>query len=201
MLKRFPFVTMALIAFLAFCFSLEIFDGNLLTSGIIISRYGISRSNVFGNQLYRLITASLFHMNAGHLLSNVIGLLFFLSIYEILLGKSRAILIILFSALGGALGSILINMVSGMVGSSTIVFGVFGGLGILLIKYGKGLGRYVIIGYIVWFVDFIILCFAGYLSLKVVDQGAHLGGFIFGMIGTILMTYKCSYAEIRTHTM
>ena len=185
MLKRFPFITITLIAILALCFNLEISDGTLLSSGTIISKYGISRSNVFGNQFYRLITANLFHMNAGHLLSNVIGLLFFLSIYEMLLGKSRAILIILFSALGGALGSILINMVFGMVGSSTIVFGVCGGLGVVLIKYGKGLGRYLVIGYIIWFVDFVILCFAGYLSLRVVDQGAHVGGFIFGMIGTI----------------
>ena len=200
MKHRFPVVTLVFIIILLFCFNLEIINGKILLPGTIISRFGITRSNAFSNQFYRLITANIFHMNVGHLLSNIIGLIFFLSIYEILLGKSRAILIIIISAFGGTLGSISINMVIGMVGASTIVFGVFGGLGVLLIKYENDLGRYKLIGYIVWSIDLIVICFSGYLSLKVVDQGAHAGGFIFGIIGTHFMTYKCSYSELRTHT-
>jgi rhomboid protease GluP len=145
----------------------------------------------------RLITANFFHLNAGHLLSNIFGLLFFSTLLEIMLGKPRVMMVILLSALGGTIGSLLFHMVDWMVGSSTILFGVFGGLGVLILNYRRELGRHFITASISWCVSLIPLTTLGYLSLEKVDQGAHIGGLIAGILSTSMIVYPYPTTELN----
>jgi rhomboid protease GluP len=191
-----PVVTLSMTTLLILCFVFQSEVGAKDGNALLASLFGISGSSVHSGHLPRLITANFFHVNRGHLVSNIIGLLFFSSFLEILLGRSRIILVILLSAIGGTIGSLLFHMVDWMVGSSTILFGVFGGLGVLTIKYRKQLNRLFITIVISWCIGLILMSTLGYLSLESVDQGAHVGGFLAGILSTLILVYPHSIKEI-----
>ena len=88
-------------------------------------------------------------------------------------------------------------MVDWMVGSSTILFGVFGRLGVLIFKYKRELGRHFSTALISWCISLIPLAALGYLSMQGVDQGAHLGGFVAGILSTWMIVQPYSFAELN----
>ena len=189
-----PVVTLSLIFLIILCFcfqsKVEATDSNFAA---LASLFSVSRESVQNGHLGRLITANFFHLNLGHLLSNISGLLFFSSLLEILLGKPRVTIIILLCALGGTIGSLSFHMVNWMVGSSTILFGVFGGLGVLILKCRGALHRHFITALITWCIFLIPLTTLGYLSMEKVDQGAHAGGLIAGILSTWMIVYRYPY--------
>ena len=193
-----PVVTLSMISLIILCFffqsKLTATDNNF---GALASFFSISRDSAQNGHLARLITANFFHLNLGHLLSNIFGLLFFSSLLEILLGKPRVTIVILLSALGGTIGSLFFHMVDWMVGSSTILFGVFGGLGVLILKYRRELHHYFITALISWCISLIPLTTLGYLSMEKVDQGAHVGGLVAGILSTLIIVYPYSISELN----
>ncbi len=194
--KFIPVVTLSLIALIILCFFFQSKVGATDKNfAALASFFSISRESAHDGHLARIITANFFHLNLGHFLSNIFGLLFFSGLLEILLGKPRVTIVILLSAVGGTIGSLLIQMVDWMVGSSTILFGVFGGLGVLIHKYRRELHRYFIIALISWCISLIPLTTLGYLSMEKVDQGAHVGGFVVGILSTLTVVYKYSPTE------
>ena len=196
--RAIPFVTLTLIALLLLCFRLQSRLAGAHGLSTVSALFSISREATSGGHLLRLITANLFHVNTGHLQSNLIGLLVFASIFEIALGKTRTVIVILLSAIGGTLGSLLFHIVDWMVGASTILFGVFGGLGVVLIHCRKQLGRQFLPLLIAWGITLIPMTTLGYLSLTVVDQGAHAGGFIAGILSTWLLLPPDPAATMQT---
>lgn len=198
LIKYIPVVTLSMISLIILCFifqsKLEATDSNFAA---LASFFSVSRESVQNGDLARLFTANFIHLNLGHLLSNIFGLLFFSSLLEILLGKHRVTIVILLSALGGTIGSLLFHMVDWMVGSSTILFGVFGGLGVLILKYRKELHQHFITALISWCVSIIPLTTLGYLSMEIVDQGAHVGGFVAGILTTLIIVYPYSIMELN----
>lgn len=196
--KYIPVVTLSMISLIMLCYFFQSKVGATGNQFVkLASLFSVSRESVQNGHLARLFTANFFHLNTGHLLSNIFGLLFFSSILEILLGKPRVSIVILLSALGGTMGSLLFHMVDWMVGSSTILFGVFGGLGVLILKYRRELHRYFIPAMISWCVSIIPLTTLGYLSMEIVDQGAHIGGFVAGILTTWIIVYPYSITELN----
>ena len=193
-----PVVTLALISLIILGF---VFQTKVKATdphfAALASLFSTSRESARNGHLTRLITASFFHLNLGHLISNIFGLLFFSSLLEIILGKPRVTIVILLSAIGGAIGSLTFHMVDWMVGSSTILFGVFGGLGVLILKYRRELHQHFSTALISWCICLIPLTTLGYLSLEKVDQGAHVGGFVAGMLSTLILVIPYSYAELK----
>ncbi len=193
-----PVVTLSMICLIISSFFLQsklgATDKNFAA---LASFFSISRGSAQNGHLARLITANLFHLNLGHLFSNIWGLLLFSSLLEILLGKPRVMIVILLSALGGTIGSLLVHMVDWMVGSSTILFGVFGGLGVLILKYRGELHRYFVTVLISWCISLVPLFTLGYLSMEKVDQGAHLGGLVAGILSTLIIVYPYSITELN----
>lgn len=192
-----PMVTLAVIFLLILGFLIQTEVGAVDHATVLKLRFSINSEIARNGHLLRLFTANFFHVNSGHLLTNIVGLLFFSSFLEIFLGKTRITIIILLSALGGTVGSLLFHMVDWMVGASTIVFGVFGGLGVLLLRYRKEFHRYFATAAISWCVSLIPMVALGYLSLERVDQGAHLGGFLVGALSTWVMVKGYPLAEIN----
>ena len=84
-----------------------------------------------------------------------------------------------------------------MVGASTIVFGVFGGLGVLILKYRRELHQHFITALISWCVCLVPLTTLGYLSMEKVDQGAHAGGFIAGILSTLIIVSPYAVPELN----
>lgn len=192
-----PIVNLSLISLLILCFLLEIRVGAADNFDKLPSLFGISYKTILDGHILRLFTANLFHVNLGHLISNLAGLIFFASILEIIIGRSRFVIVVLLSALGGTIGSMMFNLVEWMVGASTILFGTFGGLGALLLKYRKEMNRFYIPTLIGWCVCLLLLTTLGYLSLDVVDQGAHIGGIAAGIITTWIIVKSDSIKEIK----
>lgn len=197
-LLRIPFLTVGLTVWLAVCFWFEWAIMALPNQARMLAFFGISKSTFFRGHFLRLATAGFFHMNIGHLVSNVIGLLFFLAVLECAVGSNRALVIVLVGELGGTLFSLLIGWVSSMVGSSTILFGVYGALGALVLKYRKPLGRYFALAAIIWTINLIVIIAGGYISLGTVDQGAHIGGFVAGVISALCIAHGRSLDELRS---
>lgn len=197
---RFPAVTLLMIVLLVLGFFLQIRVGATAshTFGFdrLSSLFAISDRAIQTGHIARLITASLFHVNVGHLLSNAAGLLVFAGILEMLLGRSRVAIVIILSAAGGAAGSWLFHMVDWMVGSSTILFGVYGGLGVVILTYRRELGRRLVPAAIGWCVTVVLSSTLGYVSLEHVDHGAHIGGFAAGALATFWMVRGRSPAEL-----
>ena len=198
--RHFPAVTLSMVVLLVLGFFLQTRVGATGSQPFGFDRlstlFAISDRAVLNGHYARLITANLFHVNAGHLLSNIAGLLVFSSILEMLLGRSRVAIVILVSAIGGAAGSLLFHMVDWMVGSSTILFGVYGGLGVLILTFRKELGRHLISAAIGWCITVGLSSTLGYISLEHVDQGAHIGGFAAGGLSTLWMVRGHSLAEL-----
>jgi rhomboid protease GluP len=196
-----PVITLAMTSLLIACFvfqaKLEATDSHTYGLAKLASLFSISNDTVRNGHLPRLITANLFHVNRGHLLSNLIGLLFFSSFLEIIVGKSRVTIVILLSALGGTIGSLLFHMVDWMVGSSTILFGVFGGLGVLILQHRRELRQFFTTAVISWCISFILMSTLGYISLTHVDQGAHVGGIVAGILSTWIIVYPYPLMEIN----
>jgi rhomboid protease GluP len=119
MIKRIPFLSIGLILCLAFCFCVEYLVGALTNSALLISSFSVSRSVVMNGHFMRLATACLFHVNTGHLISNVVGLIIFVSILELTAGRYRTLLVVLLSGIGGELGSIILQIVPWNVGASS----------------------------------------------------------------------------------
>lgn len=185
--RYFPVATLLMTLLLILCFVFQSWVGATDNIERLGSLFGVSSTSVQNGHIQRLITANFFHVNRGHLLSNLAGLLCFSSLLEIYLGRSRAAIVILLSAIGGTVGSLLFHVVDWMVGSSTILFGVFGGLGVLILKYRKELRQLFFTAGISWCITLVFMATLGYLSLEHVDQGAHVGGFIVGVLSTWLM--------------
>ena len=195
--KYIPIITLSMISLLLLCFYFQSKVGATDNLEKLGSLFSISWETVHNGHFPRLFTANLFHVNLGHLLSNLVGLLFFSSLLEIIVGKSRVTLIILLSALGGTIGSLLFHMVDWMVGASTILFGVYGGLGILILRYRRELQRYFITAVISWCIGLVLMATLGYMSLAQVDQGAHVGGIIAGILATWILVYPYSITEVN----
>jgi rhomboid protease GluP len=192
-----PIVTLSMISLLILCFILETKVGATNNFGKLSSLFSISNQTIQDGHILRLFTANLFHVNLGHLISNLAGLIFFSSLLEIIIGRSRFAIVVLLSSLGGTIGSLIFNIVEWMVGSSTILFGTFGGLGALLLKYRKEINRLFIPAFFIWCVCLILLSTLGYLSLDVVDQGAHIGGITAGTITTFILVELDSVKQIQ----
>jgi rhomboid protease GluP len=172
--------------FLGFCFYLEHLTGALADPARIGDLFAASRVALANGHVARLATASLFHMNGGHLISNLAGLICFLSILEIVAGRARAVIVVVVSGIGGELLSLILQIVPWTVGASSILFGVFGALGALLLLHRRNLhGWFWILGSL-WICDLAFLSVAGYVSLQTVDHGAHVGGLISGTIAAVL---------------
>lgn len=198
MIKRIPFLSIGLILCLAFCFYVEYLVGALTNSALLISSFSVSRSVVMNGHFMRLATACLFHVNTGHLISNVVGLIIFVSILEFTAGRYRTLLVVLLSGIGGELGSIILQIVPWNVGASSILFGVYGAIGVLLLFHRRGLKSIFWVLALLWIIYLAFMSVAGYISLKTVDHGAHVGGLLAGVLTAASIMHRDSGTGLRS---
>jgi len=135
-------------------------------------------------ELFRLVTGTLLHGNVGHLVINLFGLLMMGAFCERLVGRGRFLVVLLGSALGGALAS---SALSGhhAVGSSGALYGALACLAYLMTAY-----RDEVPGNLhppLWWCAFCVaLGIALGIGLEVslpvnIDHIAHAGGFVAGL--------------------
>ena len=140
-------------------------------------------------QPWRLITCAFLHGGLAHIAFNMYALKIIGSEVEYVYGKVKYIVIYLISALGGSIFSYLFNSDSISVGASGAIFGPLGAMIIFGIKHKNKVGKEYIINLLK---VLLINIFIG-VTLSNIDNGAHIGGLIFGGISALMLKDRKIY--------
>jgi membrane associated rhomboid family serine protease len=147
--------------------------------------YGV---NLFG-QWWRVFTAAFLHIGPLHLVMNMLALLVFGSELERHLGRLRFLALYLLSALGGAAAIQLFGDPRVPVaGASTAIYGLMGGIGVLLL-----VRRQEIRGLLTLLAINVFISFLPGVSLL-----GHLGGLVAGVAtaGILVLTRRRTRAQV-----
>lgn len=185
--KKYSF-TYSIIIINILIYLLEIyFSGNIFNIDIYTLVYMGAKYNVLidEGEIYRLITAGFLHGGIIHLFFNMAALKSIGKDIEITFGKVKYLIIYIFSLLGGSLASYIFSEKSVSVGASGAIFGLLGSTLVFAIKnknrinksYIRNIGEVILFNVIIG------------LSISNIDNYAHFGGLIFGMVISFVM-YK-----------
>lgn len=139
------------------------------------------------HQYYRIITSMFLHAGPDHIFNNTIVLLFIGSYVEQFAGKIKYLIIYFLSGIIAGCTSMIYNMLqynyTESIGASGAIFGIMGALlCILLIKHRQA---HKIDVRRVLFMVFLSL-YGGFTSQDV-DNAAHIGGFLGGLVITFVL--------------
>ncbi len=139
-------------------------------------------------EYYRVFTSMFLHAGLSHLSSNMIVLYFLGGMIESYLGKIRYVLLYFLAGTGAAMASVWyqVQMHSGegSVGASGAIYGLLGAL-LWLVIAGKGRFKSVTLTRILFCIAYSV--YSG-LTATNIDNAAHIGGLIFGLISAVLLT-------------
>ena len=164
-----------------------IFAGGSTDPEVLIKFGALSSSLVAGGEYWRLITCIFLHVNLVHLGVNAFSLFIFGPTAELFFGRIKFLAIYLIAGIGGSATSyVFIDPRSIGVGASGAVFGVLGAIAAyyylnqhLYGKYGRGM----IMG-----IGVIVLLNLGFgFTVEGVDNWAHIGGLLFGILGAFAL--------------
>lgn len=137
-------------------------------------RYGVVPYFIHQGQWYRLLTGAFLHVDAMHLLFNMVALAIIGAPTEVLLGRTRFLGVYLLAGLGGSVASYLLGSPNvDAVGASGAIFGLFGAYFVLARRRGFDLRT-------------VSILIAINLVLSFADPGidwlGHLGGLVVGAV-------------------
>lgn len=159
-----------------------------------INEFAVYGPYIVNGDYYRLITGTFLHADIFHLMFNCYALYIIGSQIESFMGKFKYLIIYLGSALFGSMFSITFSH-NASVGASGAIFGLMGALLYFGYHYRVYLGNTLKSQII----PLIILNLAlGFLSGGTIDNFAHIGGLIGGVLLTISVgvKYKSSRFEM-----
>lgn len=188
--RKTPIVTFSLIAINIIMFILMyIFD---------YERYFIENYSVYGPsivkdlEIYRLLTGTFLHGDIFHILVNMYSLYVLGSQMEGFLGRTKFLVVYLFSSIVGSLLSIIFNTIPS-IGASGAIFGLLGSLIYFGYHYRVYLGTVIK----TQIIPIILIELAiGFMSSGI-DNFAHIGGLVGGVLMTMALgvKYKSTKAE------
>lgn len=170
-----PFITYALIAINAciFLFGFLFNQGDLLVN--LFANYA---PYVKDGQYYRLFTSMFVHVDILHIIFNMYALYILGSQAESFFGKAKYLVIYILSGISGSLLSILLNQNTASIGASGAIFGVMGALLYFGYNYRVYLGNTLVRQ----LVPLVIINLAFGFMLVGVDNYAHIGGLVGGLL-------------------
>ena len=175
-----PIITYILIAINVLVFILSMFNENILLN-FVVNRELI----VNIGQYYRLFTGMFLHSGIIHLLFNMYALYIIGMQLESFLGKWKYLVVYLLSGLGASMLSIFFSN-SFSVGASGAIFGLMGALLYFGYHYRVYLDSVVKSQIIPLIVLNLILGF----TLSGIDNWAHVGGLVSGILATMAVGVK-----------
>ena len=174
-------LTKNLILLISGCFLLSQFQTNLQFE------FALYPAAIDQGQWYRLITVALVHGGWLHLIFNMLALLSIGTLIESFYGQNKYAIILFVSLISGSLASYIFNPPQTLaVGSSGLIFGLFGALAIAGRALGanpKEVGSLIAINIAIPFL------------IPGIDWKAHLGGLIGGALIAALLKPKRSLWE------
>ena len=191
--KKTPYLTYFIIAINILVFFATYLFGKGSQDSLTLLRFGANYAPLVKNgEYYRLITSAFLHAGIFHLLFNCYALYIGGMQIESFLGKTKFLIVYLFSALTGSLMSVIFND-SICVGASGAIFGLFGALLYFGYHYRIYLGT-VIKSQII---PLILFNLALGFVLNGIANSAHIGGLVGGLLITMALgvKYKSSKSE------
>ncbi|MBI1848084.1 MAG: rhomboid family intramembrane serine protease [Candidatus Rokubacteria bacterium] len=179
-MRRFPPVTLGIIAVLVLVYLDESARGMLSSARAIVDAGALDRASVMAGQVWRLFTATLLHGGGDHLFGNAVALYVLGMVCEHAFGRRQFFVLYVLSGLAGSLVSLLVSP-GPSVGASGAIFGLQGAAIVLFRQHRDRLlvrDRRIGLVLIVWALYTIATGFGA----EYVDNGAHLGGFLGGLL-------------------
>ncbi|MGY1751011.1 rhomboid family intramembrane serine protease [Modestobacter sp. SYSU DS0511] len=178
--RRWGVVTLTLIALnvavaLATAVSAATVDVNPFNSfsSPLQNDFATSPYAVDAGEWWRVVTSAFTHVGPVHLALNMLALLLFGSELERQLGRWRFLTVYLVSALGGSAAlQVFGSYYGGVVGASAAIYGLLGGLGVVLLRQKQDLRGLLTLLAINLFISF----------LPGVSLLGHLGGLVAGAV-------------------
>ena len=169
---------------------------DLLLDGKIIEIGAKSSYGIINGEFWRLLTPIFLHADIFHLVTNLFGILVFGSIIEKKLGSMKFVAIYVLSGIYGNTFSFYFSPYLG-VGSSSSVFGVLASL-LTYFYLNKNMLGNIAKEYLISIIAIIsISLIFGFISSGI-DNAAHLGGILSGLIISILIVPR-NNKEIYTY--
>lgn len=147
-------------------------------------------------EYYRIFTAMFLHTDFEHLINNMLVLFFVGDKLERIMGKLKYLIIYFASGIIAGIFSISYNMLIGeqafSIGASGAIFGIIGAIAYILLA-NRGRLRDISSTQIKLFIAFSL--YSGIVN-EGIDNAAHIGGFIAGIIFALLL-YRSSTKRIN----
>jgi rhomboid protease GluP len=199
-----PRGAIALVCVIACCavseWHLRVFDSR----DDIVRLVAASRAVVLHGEVQRLLTASFFHLSPSHVLANSVGLLVVGGYLEFRVGTPRFVVIALVSAFGSISGSLLVQYVPWVAGASGMLYGLYGALAALLVRYWNDwhfdhpVPRWLAICSMIGLLVVSHLAALRALpAFAIIDHGNHWSGFAVGALATTFVTKDCPASALR----
>ena len=187
---KYPIVTYILMVLNVLLYIVPVITG---TYEMILNNFCIYPAAIRAGQYYRLITGTFLHGGLLHLLFNVYALYVIGTQLESFLGKFKYLICYLFSALTGALLSMIFLKSNASVGASGAIFGLMGSL----VYFGYHYRVYLGTALKSQIIPLIVINLGLGLMLSNVDVAGHIGGLIGGYLITmgLGLKYKSSNFE------
>ena len=192
--KKVPYVTLGIILINFVMFLLTYIFGKGSEDAYTLVQFGaLYKPLVLNGDFYRLITCAFLHIGFVHLLVNSYSLYIIGSQLESFLGRVRFLFVYLISAICGSLMSIAFGS-NVSAGASGAIFGLLGSLLYFGYNYRVFLGN-VMKSQII---PLIILNLGLGFMFKGVDNAAHVGGLVGGILATtaVGLRHKSSKFEM-----
>jgi membrane associated rhomboid family serine protease len=144
-------------------------------------------------QPWRLFTSMFIHIGILHLLFNMSVLIDLGTLIERLLGPFALLALYLSAGLFGSLGSLAWNATMVSAGASGAIFGLLGGLIIMLVLNREQIPLEVLKRFQNSLLMFLVFSFyLGFASAQI-DHAAHVGGLVSGAIGGLILSLQFSW--------
>jgi len=179
-MPRLPPATLAIVGVLLAIFAAEVGLEVLESSETLIFVGALSRDAVMQGEWWRLVTAIFLHGGVEHIVGNVIALFVLGMVCEHAFGRVQLAWLFVISGVAGSVVSMLTSA-GPSVGASGAIFGLQGAAVVVFRRYREKLlvrDRRIGIVLIGWAVYTIAMG----LITPYVDNGAHVGGFLAGML-------------------
>lgn len=147
----------------------------------LFQQWGLWPTAVAGGELWRLFTSGFLHFGPLHLAFNMLALWVIGRDLEQVLGSARFLVVYLVSLLGGSLVVFAFeNETTMTAGASGAVFGLMGGLAVVLLRLRRSPGPALTIIVLNVVISFVV---------PAISLLGHLGGLVFGAAVTAGMVY------------
>jgi membrane associated rhomboid family serine protease len=141
-------------------------------------------------QYWRLVSAIFIHIGFAHFILNNYALWILGQQIEQIYGSSRFVLIYLVSGIAGSIASYVFNAEAVSAGASGAIFGLFGTMGTFAFRYRKEIPASIRRDITRRIIPVIAINLIFGFSVSVVDNAAHIGGLLSGVVLALIVPYK-----------